>query len=176
MNLLKPRLFLIGFLPGFTYLVGVLFIYKGYEYHSVISFGKSISLPFGIAIVILSFIIGQVFDSFRDCCVENIFEWFVKKDIKWDFFYQASDEKIERLDNNYFIFYILNINILICLLALSLLIILNSCGLKIHTILTNPISIVIQLFIAIIILFFDAIDLRRDISTHTKNELKNKQK
>src|ERR1035437_2051320 len=108
MNLsLKPRVFLIGFLPGFLFIVAFILMYDGYDIPGFINFTKEITVFSGIAIVILSFIIGQFFDSIRDFFIEGLCHLVLKeKDINWDFFYKSEDKNIDRLDNNYFLFYV----------------------------------------------------------------------
>jgi len=128
---LKPRIFLIGFLPGFLFIAGFVTLYNQYDLESIKSFAQNITLFTGTGIVILSFIIGQVFDSFRDFFLEYlIFRSILKilnwKDINWNFWYESSNQNIDKLDNNYFLFYIINLNISISLIALIII------GSKIH--------------------------------------------
>ncbi len=163
---LKPRVFLIGFLPGFLFIFGFIFIYKNYEFDAFNNFVKNITLFSGIAIIILSFIIGQVIDSFRDSAIENFLDIFCSK-IRWKFFYEKSETDIDKLDNNFYLFYVLNLNLSICLLLLLVMIITGWPEKFPTDFQLNKSTIIIITIASIIVLFIDAIILRKYISKIT---------
>jgi len=178
MNLkLKPRVFLMGFLPGFLFICGIVLTYKQFDVHQILVTSEKITIIIGIAIIVLSFIIGQVFDSCRDWLVEdNIADRWKKvnrKDINWDFFFTASDKKIDKLDNNYYLFYVLNLDLSICLASLILSIIGNfllmicsmvECN---RMVIFKSILFVVIYVLSILFLFKDALILRSEIALHT---------
>lgn len=178
MNLkLKPRVFLIGFLPGFLFICGIILTYKQFDFHQILIRSKEISLIVGFAIIILSFIVGQVFDSFREWVIENRFAkcWEKKdrEDIYWDFFYNASDEDIDKLDNNYYLFYVLNLDLSICLSVLILASIANLILILFSVVKCDCFAITTSLIfiaiygISIFLLVKDASILREEIAKHT---------
>jgi hypothetical protein len=164
---LKPRLFLTGFLPGFLFLIGVLVIYKQYKPPQIWLFCRNMSLPSGIGIVILSFIVGQVFDSVRDWGIERIHSRCFKADIYWQYFSKASTEDIEKLDDNFYIWYVLNYNLAISMFAVIALVVLDSIKwLPVKELFTVP-WIVGLLGVSIFFLIADAYTLRKDVSEIT---------
>lgn len=182
---LKPRVFLIGFLPGFLFILAFLILSNDYDLDAVKEFAESISLFSGIAIVILSFIIGQIFDSFRDFFIEGLifewlFKWFSKRkpyskylkngDINWDFFYVASEKQIDKLDNNYYLFYVVNINLAICLVVILVLILFNWHKKIPHDFIINKLWLIISISISVFLLAFDALVLRNDIAKITRTK------
>jgi hypothetical protein len=174
---LKPRLFLIGFLPGFLFIVGFIILYKKFDFLSIKLLAQNITLFTGTAIVIISFMIGQVFDSFRDWFVELIFEVIVRKNkgqnINWDFFYKSSSQEINKLDDNYFIYYVVNLNISISLFALMIFIFFNWPNKIPSSFFISKSFIVISVVICIIILVGDSWILRKHIAKATNLEKSN---
>jgi hypothetical protein len=175
MNLsLKPRVFLTGFLPGFLFIVVFVLLYKDFNFLSLKNFAKEITAFSGLAIIILSFIIGQFFDAFRDFFIEGSFhlvsKYFPKiKDINWDFFYKESDKNIDRLDNNYYLFYLVNVDLAICLISILIMIIINWPKQFPSNFIITKCYLVLWLFAAIIVLLLDAFLLRREIVKHTNS-------
>ena len=181
---LKPRVFLIGFLPGFLFICGIILANQEFDFNQILNQANDITLIIGIAIIILSFIIGQVFDSVRECGIEKYFEHKYKnckskdkQDINWDFFYDAMEKDIDKLDNNYYLFYVLNFDLSICLLFLILYfpfwIVFSSCKLDSSTI--KSIMIFITIYGAsILLLVLDALELRKEIARHTNKSSNDK--
>jgi len=100
------------------------------KYEEIWQFCRNMSLPSGIGIVILSFIVGQVFDSVRDWGIEGIYRCYSKRcsksDIDWKYFSKASIEEIDKLDDNFYIWYVLNWNLAISMVAILLLVFLDN--------------------------------------------------
>ena len=145
MGFLLKRAFLIGFLPGFLFLTGVIVVCKDYNIEGLCAFGNKLSVPLGIGIVIISFIIGQIFDSIRYCFIEGWrYKHFKKqhkkrrlryrKDVNWDFFYDAPKEKIEKLDDNYYIWYDLNVDLVVSLVGLVIFVLVHALFGKVNII------------------------------------------
>jgi hypothetical protein len=189
---LKPRVFLIGFLPGFLFILAFLISYKEYNLHTVKKFAESISLFSGIAIVILSFIIGQIFDSFRDFFIEEklficlfktkLYQKYLKNvkclkngDINWNFFSDASEKEIDKLDNNCYLFYLVNVNLSLCLIIISTLIFFNwpnefkSFSIN-NVCIINKFWLLRSIFVSVLILVLDALILRNEVARITKSK------
>jgi len=179
MGFLLKRAFLIGFLPGFLFLTGVIVVCKDYDIVGLCAFGNKLSVPLGIGIVIISFIIGQIFDSIRDCFIEGWrYKHFKKqhkkrrlryrKDVNWDFFYDAPKEKIEKLDDNYYIWYDLNVDLVVSLVGLVIFVFVHALFGKVNII---PDGVVIGISIlSMIPLWKDASELRKEVAKHTQNK------
>lgn len=169
---LKPRVFLIGFLPGFLFIIAFVIIYKKFDLVSIKELLKSSSLLTGIAIVIFSFILGQVFDSIRDNFIEDMLFKFIykKNDIQWDFFFEASEEEIDKVDNNYYLFYVININLSISLFIIALMVLLGWPYEIPNGFFISKCLLLIIIAVSIIILMWDAIVLRKDIANHTNSK------
>jgi hypothetical protein len=179
MSFLFKRGFLIGFLPGFLFVVGVVFVWKDYNIRCLFAIGNKLSVPLGIGIVIISFILGQVFDSIRDWLIEGCrYKHFKKlhkkrrsryrKDVNWDFFYDAPKEKIEKLDDNYYIWYDLNVDLVISLVSLVIFVLVHALFWKLNII---PDAVVIGISIlSMIPLWKDANALRKEVAKHTQNK------
>ena len=184
---LKPRVFLIGFLPGFLFICGIILTNLHFDFCLTIMQAKNITLIIGIAIIIISFILGQVFDSIRDGIIEKIFEKKSNRDkekgkensqdINWDFFFDASEKKIDKLDNAYYLFYVLNIDLSICLFFLMLYLPIEmaftTCAKNCLTI-PNALICAAVYTVSIILLVIDAVVLRDEIVKHT-NKSKNEE-
>lgn len=176
---LKPRLFLIGFLPGFLFIAGCLALKKNCDYSSMGKLLKDIILFSGTAIIVFSFIIGQVFDSVRDLIIENLLKFdlrkckFVKENnIDWDFFYKADEKNIKKLDENFYLFYVINTNISICFFLFLLMIIFNwPFPISSNYFGFNKFGIIILIIISIIVLIGDAVAIRPHIVKITKGNL-----
>jgi hypothetical protein len=167
MSFLFKRGFLVGFLPGFLFLTGVVFVWKDYNIHCLFAIGSKLSVPLGIGIIIISFIIGQVFDSIRD----RFFEPCHKKNINWDFFYEAPKEQIEKLDDNYYIWYVLNTNLVISLIGLLIFVAFHALFGKVKI---TPWAVVIVSILSMIPLWMDANSLHEDVAKHTQKKKEQK--
>lgn len=183
MGFLLKRGFLIGFLPGFLFLTGVIVVCNDYNIVGLCAFGNKLSVPLGIGIVIISFIIGQIFDSIRDYFIERWrYKHFKKlrkkrrlryrKDVNWDFFYDAPIEKIEKLDDNYYIWYDLNVDLVISFVGLVIFVLVHALFGKVNIIID---AVVIGISIlSMIPLWKDADELRKEVAKHTQSDEKQK--
>lgn len=143
-------------------------MYKGYNSHAFTEFTKGISLFSGIAIIILSFIVGQFFDSIRDYLIEDkILSKIVKTDINWDFFYNSSDKEINRLSNGYFLFYLVNVNLALVTIGFLIMILIGWPNKIPVDFIMTKISLITSCLIVILVLLLDACVLRKDIAKHT---------
>jgi hypothetical protein len=174
MGFVLKRAFLVGFLPGFPFVAAVIFACKGYDVNCILALGEKLSVPFGIGLVVACFLIGQVFDSFRDWFVESWRKKHVnklhkkrrqrhRKDVNWDYFYHASKENIEKLDNNFYIWYALNVDLVISLIATGIFV----CIFKREWVVL--LGVCIALLFSITPLWKDANDLRKEIAKYTQN-------
>ncbi len=171
MNLsLKPQVFLTGFLPGFLFIVGSIFLFTDFNFSAFTDFAKEISVFSGIAIIIMSFIVGQFFDSIRDFFIEGLYSFILKnKDINWDFFYKSSEKKADKLSNNYFLFYLVNVNLSIALIGLLIMILVGWPHSLPDNFVMSKTTLIISFAAVIIVLLLDAIALRKEIAKHTKD-------
>lgn len=112
----------------------------------------------GIISLVAAFLLGEVFDSLRDLIWENLWDKFLKKGIKWEFFFNGSIMDINKLQDGYFTWYVFNVNSSI---SIFFSLIIGFVWLDFS---------LIVLFIGIIImtiLVWDAIELRKEIVQHT---------
>ena len=88
---LRPRIVLMGFLPGFLFIILFVAILYDYKIDIIIKFAKEINFSIGFAVVIFAFTLGQVIDSIRDVCIEDqISIWKNANNdvnINWDFWF-----------------------------------------------------------------------------------------
>lgn len=57
-----------------------------------------------LVLSVVAFVVGGILDSFRNCREND--------EVKWDFFFEEPDEKkVERLNDYYFTYYVLNRNL-----------------------------------------------------------------
>ena len=177
MAFLLKRGFLTGFLPGFLFLTGVVVVW-GEDYHVgyLLAFCTALSLPLAIGILVVSFIIGLVVDSIRDNFIEKWLKSRCRKDIDWDFFYDAPKDKIDILDDNYYIWYVVRLDLVISLVMIILSTLANVgvklakygvCGVFDKEWIVGPILLIVLSIIMIIPLWADALELRHEIAEHT---------
>jgi hypothetical protein len=159
---IKPKPLIGEILPGFTFLILALYSYlivHPCQFNWIVSNGATTIAASGL-VFILAWIIGDFFDSLRETVVETIWDWF--SEIYWNFFFEADSEKAEQLENYYYSYYELSIN-----LAISIIIFLISEILShfFNPALMKPFSWWINLiFIFIAVIFFwDAKILRDEI-------------
>jgi hypothetical protein len=168
---LKPKFFLTGFIPGFILLFGIIILNYGCDFSLVDSFMQKITLFSGIVILISSFIIGQIIDSIRDA-IDELIDKLRKnktKKINWMFYFESEEEDIEKLDNNFYLFYTINFNIAICFFILLLFVLADSPICIATNLFIKKCWLAVSLVVSIFILVFDAILIRKYIVkiTHT---------
>ena len=71
---------------------------------------SNLLLSFGFAWFILAWLFGTFFDAFRDSVVENCK---FKEKINWDFFFESDYTKVKQLDEFFYAYYILAVDLVI---------------------------------------------------------------
>jgi hypothetical protein len=157
---LKPLQLVAQWVPGAFFIVAILPAFYDWSWSKTMedlaksptSISPAVSLP---AFAIAAFVIGQVFDSLRD-----IFE---NDNINWDFFFGGETEKLRKLEDYYFTYYIFNVNLAIALSVAMLVWILagHFCDFSL--------LIWFLVILSLVILIWDACLLRKHIVKHTNS-------
>ena len=143
---------------------------------------KDFNAMLTFSLIIVAFIIGQVFDSLRDGVVESILDhdltlriWKQKKvrvlsKVKWDFFSTAAETEIDKLDDNYYIWYGIDVNLFLSFLAVAGIIVYKIAFQ--NYIVNNPhqqriIAVLVLIVASSIIFLIDFLVLRIEISDIT---------
>ncbi len=160
---LKPHILISHFIPGFVFIVMSFSSYMNWKINLIVATLKDTPntniIIVSFVSIIIAFLIGEVFDSLRDLLEEfplnKIFS-----EVNWDFFFNADKEKIEKLNESYFTWYVFNLNSSLSLIG----------ALLFTTLFINnpPFKIWAIVVIASLILFIDGIILRKEIAKHTK--------
>jgi hypothetical protein len=179
-NLLKPRRIrqiLIGFLPGFLFILFIIAIYNGFNWADIKKEVQGFGTTLSFVLIIIAFIVGQVFDSLRDGIFEILLNhnvslplpkkkrWLLLNKIKWEFFATAKEDRIDNLDDNFYIWYLVNFNLFLCILTVFIIIFINK------TFYDKLSTIGIVLFIISLIAFLiDSLVLRIEVGKITNDE------
>ena len=150
---LKPHQLVAHWVPGFMFLI---FLAPS---HPIARSAVESLLPRGDALrgfvlAVVASPLGEFLDCMRDLC-ENI--WDRWSEIRWDFFFDADQDRFDRFYGSYFTYYVFNCNLALSLLYFSL---------------TRLIShkydqVAVGLIVACVFIA-DAYFLRKNIATHTK--------
>ena len=127
--------------------------------------GGGVTIATSGLVLIVSWIIGDFFDAFREIIIEFIFDrW---QPLWWDFFYKGNREKADQLEDYYYSYYELNINITVAIVFFLISeLLFRSTFVKLFPWYVN---ILILPFIAVIF-FWDALILRSEIKKHLDEE------
>lgn len=108
---MKPHPLIAHWVPGFVVTLIILLSIYEWDYSSlangVVPTGTSGTFNI-LALAVIAFVVGQVLDAMRDL-LENI--WDIKWKINWQFFFEGDKEKLEKLHENYFTYYVFNCNL-----------------------------------------------------------------
>jgi hypothetical protein len=165
---LKPNLLIGHLLPGCFFLLLWLLAYNHWSITDLKNFFHEINatelIGIGIILLIAAFLFGEIFDSTRDGILEYIFEKLTRKKIKWDIFFDPSptmSEKLTKLEDNCFTWYVFNLNSALSLIAGGIVtkIHMEQIGYK----------YIFPWIISIGILIIDALVLRKELVTHSNN-------
>ncbi len=110
---LKPHPLIAHWVPGGLVVVAVLMAWNDWSVSTVLALFAGDASKATISIIVLSvaaFVIGEIFDSLRDGRESD--------DVNWDFFYDASEDEIKRLNESYFTYYVLDKN-LVCAISVA---------------------------------------------------------
>jgi len=159
---LQSRVFLVGFLPGFLFIICFSFFYNDCNFSFFKEFAKDISLFLFIAIVTMSFVIGHFFDSVRNLLIERIICNILHggKKMNIDFFKTGLIKEIDRFDTNCFILYVINVNLALSLFTILIIILFGWTNRVSYNLFLNQQKIIYILITVIVILFYNAITLR----------------
>lgn len=166
---LKPRLAISHLLPGCFFLLLVTMGYVKWDFTEVKAIFSGLNssefIGTGIIALIAAFLFGEVADSLRDGILELFFERICKmRSVNWSYFYMQSDnEKLLRLEEYYFMWYIFNLNSATCLFFGGVITVVD-LGWR-----GTPWFYVIVWIIVIAVLIYDSVILRNEIAEHTQN-------
>jgi hypothetical protein len=149
----SPRQIAAHWVPGFTLLV-MIFLIDIQNGRTLTNFLESLHLNTGIAVLVAAaagFVVGNFLDAMRDRVDAGLDR--IGWEIKWEFLLEASDDKVRREDDFYFVSYVLSANLVIASLITA---IADWCLVPNHF--SRPIWLL--LFIAVVVFGCDAIFLR----------------
>ncbi len=157
-DILKPHAFISHLVPGFSLLLFIFLSHCNWTLHTVKGYFADMTATqgaaYGFIAIVISFLIGEICDSFRD----GIVEWLIekirkKKEIKWSFFFEAPEDEINKLQEHFYTWHVFNFNS-----ALSL-----SIGSVLAYVYGAPLLLKIGMPIGAIILIINAFTLRKEI-------------
>jgi hypothetical protein len=114
---LKPHPLIAHWVPGVAFLVLAWGSYHEWTYLSLPSVTSEAALLTLVASV-MAFVIGAVFDAFRNSVIENRLDKTAGRKIEWNRLITADKEQLDRLENYYFTYYVLDWNLALCIFAL----------------------------------------------------------
>jgi hypothetical protein len=179
---LKPRQLLFAFIPGFFLILVIFILHLKFEFTKESIDIEKFNLGLIFLIIVISYLVGIIIDSIRDGAVENFFDFlfaqFTKnnkltwkaKPINWNFFFHASEKEIEKLDDNFYIWYVVNLNITISILLAFIFLGSEILWDNYFTTLKHPHILFLTiffLFLSGVILLINAWGLRKEISEIT---------
>ncbi len=103
---LRPHPLIAHWVPGVVVVVTALLAWSDWSVINVLAVFAGDAPKAAISVLVLSvfaFVIGEVLDSCRNCREDN--------EVNWDFFFDSDKEKVKRLDEYYFTYYVLNKNL-----------------------------------------------------------------
>jgi hypothetical protein len=169
---LKPHPLIAHWVPGVIVVVTGLLAWSDWHVSKVLSTFAGDASKATLSVLVLSviaFVIGGILDSFRNCSEDD--------EVNWDFFFDASEAEVQRLNEYYFTYYVLSKNLTFAI-AVGLLIFAVhppewACW---NTLLCTSFSfarlgiflgVTAALVFAVAILAKDSKSLRGEIKTHT---------
>lgn len=167
---LKPNTLIAHLLPGAFFLaclVSVLLVANPAWIATVKELSPSLIAVLGVFALIISLVLGLVFDAIRNL-TETLWDKLSASDNDgrwWDFFFRGDEKHLEYLMENYYSYYVFDVNLVIALVA-SLMIISFLWAKILSRIFGGdvlPTIISVILVGVIVILVADARNLRRDI-------------
>jgi hypothetical protein len=180
---LKPHQLIAHWVPGFVvaFLIAcVVRLVNDWPLGPLLSSGPIFLLA------VAAFIVGQLIDAIRNNWIEGWGWWKSKSsvDVDWDFFFRCQDQRLENLDNFYYVYYLFDVNVLIAV-ALSVIIVVfgmiigalanNSVVMNLPSTISHAslrewvasLAALVLMFFALGVLYRDAIDLRQDVAKLT---------
>ena len=168
--LIKPDSFLSHFVPGFSILIYILALIYNWNFFQILEALKlksEVLIFIGFGLLVISYTLGLILDALRDS-LENLFDLVPNFKVNWDFFYNESNERQEKLTKWYFPWYVFNVNTLLGILISLIICIYYHYN---YSPISNSTFFYGILFgiVVFIILFIDSIFLRKEIVKHTNN-------
>jgi hypothetical protein len=113
---LRPHPLVAQWVPGMVALFLILLSSFGWSYNSLVLVFASTpqGLVFsGVVLAVLAFVVGQILDAYRDSFLED--QWDDenggKNKIRWNFFFEGEAERLKNLEEWYFTWYVLDVNL-----------------------------------------------------------------
>jgi len=170
---LKPHPLIAHWIPGTVVVVTGLLTWNDWNVSNTLALVAGDASRATISILVLSvaaFVVGEIIDALRD--VRE------KEDVNWDFFFDASEDKIKRLNESYFTYYVLCKNLVWAIFVALLFFAWNPPAWAWWNTFSGNhptwdtrfrfLTVTAAALAAICILNKDSKVLRRDIETHTK--------
>ncbi len=108
---LKPHPLIAHWIPGTIVVASAALAWNDWNVSTALALFAGDASRATISILALSvaaFVLGEIIDAFRD--------FREKDDVNWNFFFDASEEEIKRLNESYFTYYVLGRNLVWALL------------------------------------------------------------
>ncbi len=118
---LKPGPIISIWLPGFALTVFVSLSLQGWNLAGVVGPEKSVGFWSVVAIIAISFVVGQFLDAVRDVVLENLVFDKICGKVKWEFFFEAKKESLDNLEDWFYTWYEMDANIVVAILVVSIL-------------------------------------------------------
>ena len=110
----SPRQIVVHWVPGFT-LLTMIFLIDQQNSGAIARFVEGLHLNASIAALIMAsggFVVGNFLDVLRDFG-EEIWDHLLGRKIEWDFLLEADPDKVQRLEDYHFTYYVLSTNLTI---------------------------------------------------------------
>jgi hypothetical protein len=103
---LRPHPLIAHWVPGVVVVATALLAWSDWSVINVLAVFAGDPSKAAVSVLVLSvfaFVIGEILDSYRNCREDN--------EVNWNFFFDSDKEKVKRLDEYYFTYYVLNKNL-----------------------------------------------------------------
>lgn len=153
---LKPGPIISIWLPGFALTIFVSLSLRGWDLiGSVGNAQPQIEVSFWnvVALMAISFVVGQFLDAVRDVVLENYVFDKLCGTVKWQFFFEAEKQLLDNLEEWFYTWYEMDANIVVAILIVAILGIFRQI----------PINLLTWILLGVSAFFFfrDALELRR---------------
>ena len=156
---LKPHPLVAHWVPGFTFLTLIWLSRHGWNFGVLAPTGPQAAL-YTLILAVAAFVTGQVFDALRDSLIERLFD--KHKKLKWEKIVHADSGKVNRFEDYYYTWYVLDWNLAISLFAFLVTFLLSwltgwPANIRCH------IGVFVVVFARIALFIINAILLRKEI-------------
>lgn len=157
---LKPHPLVAHWVPGFTFLTLIWLSRHDWNFDALVLTGPQAAL-ITLILSVAAFVIGQVFDAFRDTLIETFLNKGDGKEKEWEKMWEkiinADTTKADRFEEYYFTWYVLDWNLALSLIAFLLISLCAPACICSRPCLCLVVLIIVALFIA------NALSLRKEM-------------